>query len=57
LGEYLRKLKVQKSIALIKNSELPLTEIAYLCGFSDQSHFTKVFKETLGFLPKEFRHS
>jgi AraC family transcriptional regulator len=57
LGEYLRKLKVEKSIALIKNSELPLTEIAYLCGFSDQSHFTKVFKETLGFLPKEFRHS
>lgn len=56
LGEFSRKLKVEKSIALIKNSRLPLTEIAYQCGFSDQSHFTKVFKETTGFLPKEFRN-
>lgn len=56
LGEFLRKLKVEKSIALVKNSHLPLTEIAYSCGFSDQSHFTKVFKETTGFLPKEFRN-
>jgi AraC family transcriptional regulator len=56
LGEYLRKLKVEKSIILVKNSRLPLTEIAYQCGFADQSHFTKVFKETTGFLPKEFRN-
>ena len=55
LGEFLRKLKVEKSLALVKNPHLPLTEIAYQCGFSDQSHFTKVFKETTGFLPKEFR--
>lgn len=56
LGEFLRKLKVEKSMTFIKNSHLPLTEIAYICGFSDQSHFTKVFKETTGFLPKDFRN-
>ena len=56
LGEYLRKLKVDKSIPLIKNSPMSLTEIAHHCGFTDQSHFTKVFKQTTGFLPKEFRN-
>lgn len=56
LGEYLRKLKVDKSIPLIKNSQKSLTEIAHYCGFTDQSHFTKTFKQMTGFLPKEFRN-
>jgi AraC family transcriptional regulator len=56
LGEYLRKLKIEKSIPLIKNSHLSLTEIALHCGFADQSHFTRSFKEMTGFLPKDFRN-
>jgi AraC family transcriptional regulator len=55
LGEYLRKLKISKSLALIKNSEMSLTEIAFHCGFADQSHFTRNFKEMTGLLPKDFR--
>lgn len=55
LGEYLRKIRINKSIALIKNSEMSLTEIAFHCGFADQSHFTRNFKQMTGFLPKEFR--
>jgi AraC family transcriptional regulator len=55
LGEYLRKIRINKSLPLIKNSEMSLTEIALQCGFSDQSHFTRNFKEITGFLPKEFR--
>jgi AraC family transcriptional regulator len=56
LGEYLRKLKIDKSIPLIKNSRMSLTDIAHHCGFTDQSHFTKNFKQMTGFLPKEFRN-
>jgi AraC family transcriptional regulator len=55
LGEYQRKLKVEKSIQLIKESELSLTEIAFLCGFTDQSHFIRNFKKMTGFLPKGFQ--
>ncbi|OJJ20432.1 hypothetical protein BKI52_18410 [marine bacterium AO1-C] len=54
-GEYQRKLKIDKSIELIKNSELTLSEIAHYCGFVDQSHFIKNFKEKTGFLPKHFQ--
>ena len=56
LGEYLRKLKIDKSISLVKNSQMSLTEIALHCGFADQSHFTRNFKQLTGFLPKEFRN-
>lgn len=55
LGEYLRKIRINKSIPLIRNSEMTLTEIAFHCGFADQSHFTRNFKEFTGFLPREFR--
>lgn len=55
LGEYMRKLRIEKSIPLIKNSGLSLTDIASLCGFADQSHFTRNFKAFTGFLPKDFR--
>lgn len=56
LGEYLRKLKINKSIPLIKNSPMSLTDIAFHCGFADQSHFTRNFKQLTGLLPKEFRN-
>lgn len=55
LGEYLRKIKIDKSIPLVKDSAMSLTDIAYHCGFTDQSHFTKTFKQVTGFLPREFR--
>ncbi|NAS31899.1 helix-turn-helix domain-containing protein [Flavobacteriaceae bacterium R38] len=55
LSEYQRKLKVNKSIQLIKNTEIPLSQIAFHCGFADQSHFIRNFKEMTGFLPKHFR--
>jgi AraC family transcriptional regulator len=55
LGEYIRRIRIEKSIPLIKNTELKLVQIAYHCGFADQSHFIRVFKETTGFLPGELR--
>ena len=55
LGEYLRKLRVSKSLSLIKNPGYSLTEIALLCGFSDQSHFIRVFKHYTGISPKNYR--
>lgn len=54
-GEYRRKLKISKSLELIKNSSLSVTEIAYKAGFSDQSHFIRTFKSVIGFTPKTFQ--
>ena len=54
-GEYIRKLRIEKAIGLMKNKEYSLSEIAYLTGFSDQSHFTRVFKQQMGVQPSVFR--
>nr|WP_295884236.1 AraC family transcriptional regulator [uncultured Devosia sp.] len=38
-------------------SVVPISEIAYSCGFSSQSHFSVRYKEHFGFTPSERRHS
>jgi AraC family transcriptional regulator len=57
LSVYIRKLRVQKAIGMLKANDTTLKGIAYACGFSDQSHFIRCFKTYTGFLPKDFRKS
>jgi YesN/AraC family two-component response regulator len=54
-GEYIRKLRIEKAIELIKLQTHSLTEVAYLTGFSDQSHFTRIFKQHTGKNPSAFK--
>src|SRR5215210_3877852 len=54
-GEYIRKLRIKKAIDLIKQGQYSLTEIAYLTGFSDQSHFTRIFKKHTAQNPSVYR--
>jgi AraC family transcriptional regulator len=53
-GAYMRKLKVEKALELLKRSDLH-TPVAYECGFFDQSHFVRTFKELTGFLPSQYQ--
>ncbi|EJL63755.1 chromate resistance protein ChrB domain-containing protein [Flavobacterium sp. CF136] len=54
-GDYIRKLRIEKAVNLIENSSYTLTEIAYMTGFSDQSHFTRIFKSHTGKNPSFYR--
>lgn len=55
LGEYMRKLKIQNALRLIPTGTLSLTEVAFYCGFADQSHFTRNFRKLTHFLPKAYQ--
>ena len=54
-GDYIRKHRIEKAKELIATRKYSLTEIAYLTGFSDQSHFTRIFKKHTGKNPSSFR--
>ncbi|PQA95807.1 AraC family transcriptional regulator [Chryseobacterium shigense] len=54
MGEYVRKLKVNKSLTLL-NTYPSLTELALDCGFADQSHFIRSFKEHMGITPLQYK--
>lgn len=54
-GDYIRKLRIEKAIYLMNNVDYTLSDIAYLTGFSDQSHFTRVFRKFIGENPSVYR--
>lgn len=54
-GEYIRKLRIEKAIQLLQSSQYSLSEIAYLTGFSDQSHFNRIFKKHSGKTPTAYK--
>ena len=55
IGAFIRKRRVQHACELLANSDTSLSEIALVCGFSDQSHFCSMFKSHTGLTPAKFR--
>jgi AraC-like DNA-binding protein len=54
-GDYIRKLRIEKATTLLTGSQYSLAEIAYITGFSDQSHFNRIFKKNIGITPSQYR--
>ena len=52
---YIIQQRVEKVKQLIEQSQLPLVEIAYDCGFSSQSQMTQHFRKYVGITPKVYR--
>lgn len=55
LGEYIRKLRIARSLDIIKKNRSSLTNTAYTCNFADQSHFIRNFRHYTSFTPKQFQ--
>jgi AraC family transcriptional regulator len=55
VGEYIRRRRVEHACHLIAHTNMPLSEIASKCGFSDQSHFSATFRKQVGATPARFR--
>lgn len=55
VGDYVRKLRLEKASRDLTCGERSLADIALTAGFYDQSHFSHAFKLYLGMTPAEFR--
>ena len=53
--ELLRQCRVDLACDLLRTTGRSLAEIADVCGFCDQSYFTRVFQDVKGMTPKQFR--
>ncbi len=52
---YLSRYRLEKSIFLLRNTAMSITEIAYACGFSNTSYFCELFRKYYSVTPKQFR--
>lgn len=53
--KYINDLRISKAMAMLKSDNTPIKSIASDVGFSDPLYFSRVFKETVGMTPSEFR--
>lgn len=51
---YLTDVRIRRARRLLRSGEMP-AEVAALCGFADQAHFTRHFKARTGVTPGQFR--
>ena len=54
VNAFLTRVRIEKSKELLK-TDAAIADIAKICGFSDQSYFTKVFRQTEGMTPLKYR--
>ena len=52
---YLSQVRINRAKEYLTESDLPITEIAYLCGFSSIKTFNRLFKTFIGVAPSTYR--
>ncbi|MND61187.1 HTH-type transcriptional activator RhaS [compost metagenome] len=53
--QYLLARRLAKARQLLRYGQLPLGEVALLCGFASASHFSNRFRQALGATPGAYR--
>lgn len=52
--DYYQALRMQEAARLLKEQHLTVSEVGYRVGFTNLSHFTRVFEQHLGLKPKKY---
>jgi len=55
--EYLRKIRMERALSLLRQDRMNVTEVAYEVGYESISHFSKVFFKFYGIKPSHVRHN
>lgn len=53
--EYINDFRIRQAVALLQETELPVTEVCLECGFNNLGHFMKEFKKGTLQTPLQFR--
>jgi len=54
---YLNRIRIEKSMSLLLNTNEGILQVCELVGFEDQSYFSKVFKRLTGVTPGRYRET
>lgn len=55
--EYTGKMRMENAKKLLRETQLPIKDVANLVGYSDYAYFTRVFRKELGISPTQFRNT
>jgi len=55
LTDYMVRLRMNKAKEQLENGNQKVSDIAFMVGYANFSHFSKLFKKTTGLTPQEYR--
>lgn len=53
--EYVTLHRLEEAKRLLAETDLPVQEISYVCGYQQRTHFSRLFLRRVGMSPREFR--
>jgi AraC-like DNA-binding protein len=56
-GQLIQKIRLQAAVERLVETDESIATVAVRCGYSDQSAFTRKFRETVGLSPSDYRRS
>ncbi len=54
---YVNRLRISKAIKMLRENGLSMSDIAFACGFTNQFHFTRMFKRIMKASPRVYKKS
>jgi AraC-like DNA-binding protein len=52
---YLQRRRIERAMAMLRNTDKPVTEIAMEVGFASLGTFSRTFRDVLGLTPRAYR--
>lgn len=53
--DLMREARIKRACQLLRQTEKTVSEVAYACGFTDPKYFSRIFKQSTGQVPTEYR--
>ncbi len=53
--EFINNIRLKKSVEMLKNDDLNISEIAYAVGFNDPKYFSRIFRKHFGKSPSDYQ--
>lgn len=57
VGQFIQKVRMENAVRRLREADDAIAEVALACGYSDQSAFTRQFRQTIGFSPSLYRRT
>ena len=55
VNQYIRRRRIEHAQRMMLRSKEPLSQIALACGFADQAHYCRAFRDVVGLSPNAWR--
>jgi AraC-like DNA-binding protein len=54
---YLQRRRIERAMAMLRTTDLPVTEVAFAVGFGSLGTFGRTFRDVVGESPSAYRHA